>query len=271
MNGALIAKKAVVRVEESNAVSLKTAAQLSRLAKKLREQSGIALAGFRRGMVATIRCGELLRDAKLLVSHGHWTAWVESETELGMREVQRLMFFAAHHQKISLTRVTTLTGAIARIQKALQDEATALRPVAPGELRTSTHATSITSTITGRVCHPEPAVAPGSGVETCDPKSDINVASAPPREAYPVRPAPVATPHREHGVQHVREAESAEPDADRMAWAASFIAALDNLVADLAQHSEWVDAQMANDFRECSCAMRAALRACVTTAEVVGG
>jgi hypothetical protein len=65
-----------------------------------------------------LRCGELLLEAKALVGHGHWLAWLHAHTTVTPRQSQKYMRLAEHRAALEQCEPSshlTLSGALAAL------------------------------------------------------------------------------------------------------------------------------------------------------------
>jgi hypothetical protein len=84
------------------------------LAKRIQAAHEAAQAGARTALENAILCGELLLEAKRLVGHGRFLPWLDENTTLGPRQVQRYMRVARNQDALrNASSETHLAGAMA--------------------------------------------------------------------------------------------------------------------------------------------------------------
>ena len=92
------------------------------------EAAHLAVRGaFRTTLERAAYCGRLLIEAKAMVGHGDWLPWIEQNTTVGPREVQRYMRVAARWTEIeanaSAETHLTLTEAVALLAEPKEEPA----------------------------------------------------------------------------------------------------------------------------------------------------
>jgi hypothetical protein len=70
------------------------------LAASIRDHLGAAEAATSRGLEHAVAAGLLLIEAKELVEHGEWLAWLEANCRVGFRQAQTFMRLARNRHKV---------------------------------------------------------------------------------------------------------------------------------------------------------------------------
>ena len=70
------------------------------LVPKINAAHRAAFGNAKKAMESAAECGRLLLEAKELVAHGEWVAWLEANTEVGVRQSQKYMRLATHWPEI---------------------------------------------------------------------------------------------------------------------------------------------------------------------------
>jgi len=74
--------------------------RLPTLAASINDHLAAAEAATRRGLEHAIAAGSLLLEAKELVGHGNWLAWLEANCHVGVRQAQAFMRLARHRHRL---------------------------------------------------------------------------------------------------------------------------------------------------------------------------
>jgi hypothetical protein len=74
------------------------------LAASINDHLAAAEAATRRGLEHAIAAGALLLEAKALVPHGEWLAWLEVNCHVGMRQAQTFMRLARHRDRLDAVK-----------------------------------------------------------------------------------------------------------------------------------------------------------------------
>ena len=73
---------------------------LGTLAEEINAESRAFITGLRKTIEHGIRAGEKLAQAKALVPHGQWKAWVEANVDISMRRCQEYMQLHNHRDVV---------------------------------------------------------------------------------------------------------------------------------------------------------------------------
>src|SRR5262245_23407535 len=70
------------------------------IAASINDHLAAAEAATRRGLEHAVAAGQLLIEAKELVGHGEWLAWLQTNCHVGIRQAQAFMRLARHRHRL---------------------------------------------------------------------------------------------------------------------------------------------------------------------------
>lgn len=92
---------------------------ISAIAEEIRREHEAVEAGIRATVAAAIRCGALLAEAKLKVSHGEWYGWLEANFPGTPKTAAAYMRLAANREQIE--HAGSIRGALAQLAAPKED------------------------------------------------------------------------------------------------------------------------------------------------------